>query len=309
MDKKIVTSIGGLGNQMFCYAFYKKLCMEYPQQTFFMDISDVWDRRYERGAEFLHAFPNIMINEATLAEIRQIEHKFAFRYRGKGSRILRKLVDHINTKYMMSKRKYCVTEERFKDWKSTIPDSEWSNILYFDGYWQDVSYYEQYINELKKDFQFIKIDDKKNQFLMKEIETTESVSVHIRRGDYVGEILDILDTKYYSDIIKNIQQENPHSWFYFFSNDAEYVKKEYAWLKEKTIVEHNCGLESFRDMQLMSACKKNIIANSTFSIWAALLNDNPYKKVYYPSHYYAGIEMQNINLPGFVKMQVNKQKG
>lgn len=309
MDKKIVTSIGGLGNQMFCYAFYKKMCLEYPHKNFLMDISDVWDGRFERGAEFLYAFPNVSINEATLAQIRQIEHKIAFTYRGKGSRLLRKIVDSINKKYMITQKRYCVTEPKFEEWGRKISNDAWDDILYFDGFWQNLDYYEPYINELKKDFQFLPLKDQKNIQLMKEIEDTESVSIHIRRGDYVGEILDILDTEYYTDIIKRIKQENPLSWFYFFSNDAEYVKREYAWLKEKTIVEHNSGLESFRDMQLMSACKYNIIANSTFSIWAAVLNNNPDKKVYYPSHYYEGIEMQNINLPGFIKVKVNNQKG
>lgn len=309
MDRKLITSIGGLGNQMFCYAFYKKMCLEYPHINFLMDISDVWDGRYDRGAEFLHAFPNIKVNEATLAQIRKVEHKIAFTYRGKGSRLLRKIVDSINRKYMVSQKKYCVTETKFEEWGCKIPNEAWDDILYFDGYWQNLTYYEPYIAELKKDFQFLPFKDQKNIQLMKQIEDTESVSIHIRRGDYVGETLDILDTEYYTDIIKRIKQENPQSWFYFFSNDAEYVKKEYAWLKEKTIVEHNFGLESFRDMQLMSACKKNIIANSTFSIWAAILNNNPDKEVYYPSHYYEGIKMQDINLPGFVKVKVNNQKG
>lgn len=309
MDKKLITSIGGLGNQMFCYAFYKKMCLEYPHKEFLMDITDIWDGRYKRGAEFLHVFPRIRINEATPAEVRYVEHKITFTYRGKGSRILRKIVDFINSKYMISQKKYCVTETEFEKWGRKIPIDAWENITYFEGYWQNVAYYEPYIDELRRDFQFTRLKDKKNIELMKEIETAESVSVHIRRGDYVGEILDILDTEYYTDIIKNIKRERPHSWFYFFSNDAEYVKKEYAWLKEKTIVEHNSGLESFRDMQLMSACKNNIIANSTFSIWAAILNNNPDKTVYYPSHYYEGIKMQDINLPGFVKVQVINQKG
>lgn len=309
MDKKLINSIGGLGNQMFCYAFYKKMCLEYPHKDFLMDITDIWDGRYERNAEFLHVFPNIMINEATSVEVRHAEHKITFTYRGKGSRLLRTVVDFINSKYMIGQKEYCVTEDKFEEWGCTIPNDAWDNILYFEGYWQTLSYYEPYIDELRKDFTFLQLQDQKNISLMKEIETVESVSVHIRRGDYVGETLDILDTEYYTDIIKNIKRERPQSWFYFFSNDAEYVKKEYTWLKEKTIVEHNFGLESFRDMQLMSACKNNIIANSTFSIWAAILNGNPDKTVYYPSHYYEGIKMQDINLPGFVKVQVKNQRG
>lgn len=308
MEKKLVTSIGGLGNQMFCYAFYKKLCLEYPEISFAMDISDVWDRRFERGAEFLRVFPNINISEASAYEVLQTEHKFTFRYRGKGSRLIRKMVDAVNKQYMKGRKKYCITEEIFEEKERKISGDEWQDIYYFDGFWQNIDDYLPYIDLFRKDFTFAPIEDVKNQETMEKIVNTESVSVHVRRGDYVGEILDILDTNYYTGIIKEIQKEKPDSHFFFFSNDAEYVKREYAWLENKTIVEHNSGLESFRDMQLMSACKINIIANSTFSIWAALLNQSRECKVYYPSHYYQGIEMQDIHLPGYIKVSVNNQK-
>ena len=308
MGAKIITAVGGLGNQMFCYAFYKKMCLEYPQINFLMDISDIWEKRYDRGAELLYAFTNIEIARATSSQILRAEHKFTFSYRGEGSRIIRKIIDLINGKYMNTHQKNCVTEEKFEAWHGKIPLQEWDNILFFDGYWQKIKYYTQYIEQLRNDFQFREIDDLQNIQFMDEIKKTDSVSIHIRRGDYVGETLDILDTSYYMEIIRNIQRRKPQCRFYIFSNDPEYVEKEYKWLKEKTIVKHNCEKESFRDMQLMSACKYNIIANSTFSLWAALLNDYPDRKIFYPSHYYKGIEMQDINLSGFVKINVNNQK-
>ena len=307
MDKKLVTSIGGLGNQMFCYAFYKKLCREYPNVLFYMDISDVWDGRYERGAEFLRVFPNVEIKEASAKDIRQIEGKYTFTYRGKGSRYLRKVVDFINKRTMETKKKFCITEELFEKKNGMISEKEWDEIQYFDGFWQNVEYYLPYMDELQHDFQYVAIEDEENRRLMKKIKDTYSVSVHVRRGDYVGEVLDILDTEYYSEIIRKVLEKQPESTFFFFSNDSEYVKREYAWLDNKIIVEHNTGMNSFRDMQLMSMCKENIIANSTFSMWAGMLNQNKDRVVYYPSHYYQNIKMQDMNLPGFVKCKVKDQ--
>lgn len=303
----LVNSIGGLGNQMFCYAFYIKLKNEYPNVNIKMDLSSVYDSRYERNAEFLRVFPAITIDEASAKEIWKVERKITFTYRGSGSRLIRKIVDYCNNLLMKSKMDICITEEKYKqemvaDEKNIL--DEYGN-LYFDGFWQQIEYYKNYIPQLKNDFIFAEIEDETNKEILRRITEQESISVHVRRGDYVGETLDILDTSYYTKIIKELQKNNPNSIFYFFTNDSEYVEQEYSWLKEKEIIKNNIGINSFRDMQLMSSCKHNIIANSTFSIWAALLNSNQDRKVYYPSHYYQGVEMQDINIDGFIKVSVS----
>lgn len=309
MKRVIITAMGGLGNQMFCYAFYKKMCIEYPEIQFVMDISDVWDGHFERGAEFLTAFPEVMVEKADSAEIFKVEGKITFQYRGKGSRLIRIVVDALNKRLMKPKERFCITEGIYGNQRKYSKD-DWDKIHYFRGFWQKTEYYQPYFKELQRDFQFAPITDVQNKKLAEEMRNRESVSVHVRRGDYVGEVLDILDTEYYRKIIEQIKNDNPDSCFYFFSNDSEYVEREYKWLDNKVIVKNNNSrMNSFRDMQLMSVCKKNIIANSTFSIWAALLNSNPDKEVYYPSHYYRGIEMETINMPGFIKVEVENQKG
>lgn len=308
MKKILVTSIGGLGNQMFCYAFFVKLKSEHQHMEFKMDLSSVWDRRYSRNAEFLSVFPNIKLEEASVKEIWENERKLTFTYRGKGSRIIRNVVDRCNAILMKKNREKCITEEKYALYRSGQKELNWEEILYVDGFWQQIADYKEYLSQLKKDFVFKEIEDEENKKMLQQIQEEESISVHVRRGDYVGETLDILDTGYYTGIIRELQTEFPGCRFYFFTNDAEYVEKEYEWLESKVIVKHNAGLNSFRDMQLMSACKHNVIANSTFSIWAALLNSNETRRVYYPSHYYKGIEMQNIDLKGFIKVKVNGEE-
>lgn len=300
-DKKtvIIRMIGGLGNQMYCYAFYKKMSTEYPNIKFLLDISDVWEKQYVRKVELLDVFPNIEIECATPYQIFKAQNKLTFKYRGKGSRYLKKIVNKINSQIMPYKKKYCITETEYNDNDSGL---NWENIRYFDGYWQNIDYYLLYLDELKKDFTFCLTENDKVIKAMAEIQECNSVSVHIRRGDYVGESLDILNTDYYKSLIDKIKRENTDAHFYFFSNDIPFVEREYEWLKEKTIIDFNTGKDSYRDMQLMSLCKTNIIANSTFSIWAALLNRSDSCTIYYPSHYYKGIEMQDIRLPYFVKV-------
>lgn len=307
MKTVLVPSIGGLGNQMFFYAFYRKMCIEYPHVNFKLDISDIFDKRYERNAELLRVFPNIEPQVASSKEIWQLERKINNQYRGKGGKIVRLIIDRMNQLCMKKNTGFCYTEDDFIKANYRISDEKWMNIKYLLGYWQDISIYSDYLEILQHEFQFSPVEDEVNKKLINDITTCDSVSVHVRRGDYVGEVLDILDTEYYSSIIQKIKMENPKSHFYFFSNDPEYIEENYSWLKEKTIVKNNQGLHSFRDMQLMSLCKKNIIANSTFSVWAALLNSNDKKEIYYPSHYYEGIRMKKIELPGYIQVTVKGQ--
>lgn len=302
---KIVTAIGGLGNQMFCYAFYKKLKSEFPNIEFRMDLSDIWDNRFENNMELYASFPNLRIDEATSKEIWKSEGKLVNYYRGPASKLVRKFVDKCNTFTMKNKRNKAYTEEQYMK-KPMLTETDIENINYFDGFWQNIDFYIPYLEELQKnDFKYAEIKDKCNQEIAEKIASTNAVSLHIRRGDYVGESLDILTTKYYEKIIRHIMEteENPH--FYIFSNDSDYIEREYQWLDNKTIVKNNLEIQSsFRDMQLMSLCRINVIANSTFSIWAALLNQNQDKKVFYPDHYYVGIEMQEIHLKGFYRIPI-----
>ncbi|MDD6824960.1 MAG: alpha-1,2-fucosyltransferase [Oscillospiraceae bacterium] len=292
--------VGGLGNQMFCYAFYEKIKKAYPDVKFIMDISSVWTRSFQREAEFLDVFPGIHVECATARQIFRAQNQLTFKYRGKGSRMIYAVMKKINSVLVPKKRKYCITENDYLENEGNI---EFENVRYLDGFWQNIDHYIPMLEDLQKLFAFRPMEEEYEINRMKEIQSCNSVSVHIRRGDYVGEVLDILDTEYYRSIIRKIQDEEPDAHFFFFSNDSAYVEREYFWLKEKTIVDDNTGSHSFRDMQLMSMCKTNIIANSTFSIWAALLNQNEHRKVYYPSLYQRGTKMQDIHLPGFVKVE------
>ena len=121
------------------------------------------------------------------------------------------------------------------------------------------------------------------------IQSTESVSIHVRRGDYLDPIyegkFDLLRDDYYRAAVARMKEiyEKPH--FFIFSDDKDFIKEAFDWIpaEERTIVNGNTGSDSWKDMYLMSNFEHAIIANSTFSWWAAWLNLNPNKLVFVPS--------------------------
>jgi hypothetical protein len=154
----------------------------------------------------------------------------------------------------------------------------------FNGYWQYLDYYESDLNELMKLFTVkdkYKTQEYKN--ILVKIQSTESVSVHIRRGDYV--LLSktyehfILPFEYYYEAINLISAKT----IFIFSDDMEWCKEKFKpqyFSKEILFVE---GLPAYLDFELIKSCNHNVISASTFSWWGAFLNSNPNKTVIAPT--------------------------
>ena len=296
---------GRLGNQMFIYAFYKEMCKRFPDINFKVDISTVYQKKYERGLELTYVFPGLDIEFASALETYSIEKKLTFKYRGKGSRILRNITDGINAKRRKKIESSIVTDKSLSGGDlSEISREKIESIRFFSGFWQKVSYYKDSILDLQQDFKFREMTDSYDIELAQRIANTNSVSVHIRRGDYVGEVLDILDADYYKRIVSEILKENPDTTLFFFSDDIEYINEHFGDIDKIIVSANRDDFSNFRDLQLMSMCRTNVIANSTFSLWAALLNNNPDKRVYYPSKFTKDEEAQMIELPGFIRVDV-----
>jgi hypothetical protein len=158
--------------------------------------------------------------------------------------------------------------------------------VFLKGYWQSYRYFQAYQNQIKKDFEFLNLPNKTNQALLKKIHTTESVAVHVRRGDYANHSATnayhgLTPKSYYQQAYKLIAKKITHPTFYFFSDDPEWVRNHLQIKAKAYYIGHNqeCPHE---DLRLMSACKHQIIANSSFSWWGAWLNQNPRKIVINP---------------------------
>lgn len=153
---------------------------------------------------------------------------------------------------------------------------------YIRGYWQSEAYFKNIEDEIRDVYQFKDIDDYNNA-VAEEMKIKESVSIHIRRGDYASFGMTIIGKEYYKKAISIIKEKIDNPVFYVFSDDANEAREI---LEESnvnyTIMIHNIGEDSYKDMFLMSQCKHNIIANSSFSWWGAWLNNNTRKIVIAP---------------------------
>lgn len=138
-----------------------------------------------------------------------------------------------------------------------------------DVYLQDHKYFEKHESEIKKLFSSQKPE-------------IPYVSIHIRRGDYVGNqfYVDLTQTDYYKKAIALF----PEDTFMVFSDDVEFAREYLAPLSDKFVFYHSSEID---DLNLMSRCKHNIIANSSFSWWGAFLNQNQNKKVVFPKDWYS----------------------
>jgi hypothetical protein len=158
---------------------------------------------------------------------------------------------------------------------------------YFIGFRQSEKFFPGIRKILLSDFSFSLPLDKESAKVIEKIRKTQSVSIHIRRGDYVqkksifSHSLALTPLEYYKKAIKYIEFHLSNPTFFVFSDDIPRVKKNLD-IQQANFIDWNIGEDSYKDMQLMSQCKHNIIANSSFSRRGAWLNQNPNKIVIAP---------------------------
>lgn len=243
---KIITFWGGLGNQLFEYVYYKWLQERYPNENIYgyypsVGLSD------HNGLEVDKHF-NVKLPSTSC--ISDIIGNFLFNV----NRICRKL---------------CISEIA----TCTQKNERYDAVFHCD-YWQDKKYI---LNSFTLEFNLIEISQR-NANLIKEIESNNVVSVHVRRGDYITSCNistygGICTEEYYRKAIDEIRKSVPDVKLLFFSDDSQYVRDTYKY-DNMLIVDWNKGENSIFDMFLMSKCKYMILANSTFSYWSARLNKN-----------------------------------
>lgn len=271
---KIVYFIGGLGNQMFQYAFYKTL--KEKGEKVYGELGYLQKMNVHNGYELQKIFG---------LKIPELNNKFfpKFFFENFGFRnnffikILKKIFKYLNLFYY---------EE---NWNENIENKKnKKNILIYNGLWQSEEFFLEIEKEIRKKFQFPNFTEKENILIKNKIEGTNSVSIHIRRGDYVGckNLEKLAPIFYYKRAIDYIIKNTDNPIFFIFSNDIAWCKENLKLEKKHYYIDWNKGDKSFRDMQLMSLCKHNIIPNSTFSWWGAWLNNNPHKIIIAPEKWF-----------------------
>lgn len=165
------------------------------------------------------------------------------------------------------------------------------------GWWQSEKYFPDIRNELLDTIEPILPPSHENQLLIKKINSSESIWVHVRRGDYVSNkhassFHGLVDKKYYYDGLKKIISKIPKSKLkkleiFISSNDIGWCKSELKFPYPTTYIDNKLGSE---DMRIAKFCKHDIIANSTFSWWGAWLNQNPEKIVIAPKKWFENVD-------------------
>lgn len=281
----IIKIKGGLGNQMFQYAFGWILAKKYKEDLL-LDTSVYGEKKIngiakrEFGLEifnndYLFASETDINSFLELSWIQQIRKKIGLNFR----KIYNDRVFEYNPNALQ-----------------LLPP------IYLNGYFQSYRYFKGRESAVRNLFNFdIKNIDQSNLEFMQDMEHSSSVAIHVRRGDYVENektksFHGGCSLEYYKRSISYIKNRIINPKLFFFSDDIEWVRKNFNVGLSSVFVEHNQGSDSWKDMLLISNCKHQIIANSSFSWWGAWLNDNPEKIVVAPARWLAKKEIDMNDL-------------
>jgi len=272
----VVKLMGGLGNQMFQYAAAKSLALKHHVElkvdvTF---LNTDTKGNYTRRKYELDIF-NSDIKLATNEEIL----KFKKKTNNKITRTLQRTFPNIfnNLNAVESGSKYNPEFNNFP--KNT----------YLNGFWQSEKYFENYKEQIKSTYKVIEQIPNELNIILNKIINTNSISIHVRRGDFISlksanDFHGTQSLNYYQLAIDIITKNNKNFNIFIFSDDIEWCKLNLNFNFPIHFSQHNYN--PYWDMFLMSNCKHNIIANSSFSWWAAWLNQNKEKIVIAPKNWF-----------------------
>jgi hypothetical protein len=272
----LVRVTGGLGNQMFQYAFGRVLQLKYKTA---LKVNPIWFNDKERKKHEtlqLHLFPNTDVTNASEKEVFFYKRKTLL-----GSKLL------LNLKWRWSRYSMFI-EPAFNFQPNVITTSTKNCSL--EGYWQSEKYFKHIRQTLLNDFEFPPLNDK-NREIEQIIRNNNSISIHLRRGDFIADPLNnknhgFIGLKYYAEAVGQFSKEQEAPLYFIFSDDINWVREHLKLSQDTLYIDWNKNEEAINDMHLMSLCQHNIIANSSFSWWAAWLNQNPNKIVIAPKKWF-----------------------
>jgi hypothetical protein len=268
--------LGGLGNQMFQYA--ASFAVARAKGTHLkLDISNFNGYELHNGYELNRIFD---IN-TPIASRKEVEGVLGW----KRYSLIRKFYRRL---FKGNEKSNYVIEPTFTYWSNIY---QLTDMAYLEGYWQSEKYFADIAPEVREIFTFKSELKDKNLDLSHLINASNSVSLHIRRGDYLSnsansKVYYQCSMDYYNKAIERVAKAINNPVFFVFSDDISWAKDNLNLDYQFVFIDHNSGEDSYIDMQLMSLCKHNIIANSTFSWWGAWLNANPKKMVYSPKEWF-----------------------
>ena len=276
----IVYMAGGLGNQMFEYA-YARTIQERTGVPLYLDCSELKFHGYEGRKYSLDKLnirkENIRVRDNTLKYI-------YFKFMKKMISKIHSNLDDNRMSELFDRKGMVISTNTYKFYNHRIH----SKTKYMYGNFQSWKYFEEINDLICNELRVIAGQTQQNTLIEKEIKSVNSVCVHIRRGDYVSDPawkqLNICDYTYYIKGLKLVSELVSNPVFFIFSNsndDIRWIKENYNF-KGFEIKYVDIDNPDYEELRLMSACKHFIISNSTFSWWAQHLAENKEKIVVAP---------------------------
>lgn len=266
----IITELnGGLGNQFFQYAAGLSLAVKH-QTTLKVSIQ-FKNNDTSRNLGLSHFNTNVI--EANQEEINQLYSSSTL------NRSIQALLPPPFKHYF--REKHFAYQSGFNKLGPNV---------YLKGYWQSELYFSSIADQVKATFTLKPEYYSSVLSLIEEIKTSESVSIHIRKGDYLlhpySEYYASLESAYYITAIAALQEQHPQLKLFVFTDDPSWVKENLHLASPYRLIS---GIETssmYEDFQAMLSCKYHIIANSSFSWWTAWLSAREGKKVIAPKQWF-----------------------
>ncbi len=313
---KVVSILGGLGSQMQKYAFFLMLQRKTDQKcyidtTYFLQRTS-WNG-YELDRIFNISAPdmrNILPKDA-IENIQSKKSGYLYEnlrylclnnkthYYFLGNRHSLRKYSQIVDCFRIVKHKYLMLKLKFGK-QEEYPDgcfSEMSNSYFDDYLMKSDVIFREVKDDVLEAFRFPDFQDEKNLETAKKMLSGNSVAIHVRRTDHLGDNGRLYDRKYYAKSVNFIRDNcSGVLSFYVFSDDIQWCKSNLVELgltpdDEITFVDWNTGMDSYKDMQLMTCCQHNVLAISSFSWWGYYLSEFADKIVCAPHGYWT--EVQN----------------
>jgi len=259
---------GGLGNQMFQYAFGRAKALKNKSEF------RIFFEHGKSSAKRDFLLENFNIKSETAEKLK----------------IKDKLFKITEEEYTFSQKMYDISDG------------------YFVGIWQSEKYFKDFENEIRADFVLKNDLSVKASEIKNVIASTNSASIHVRRGDYalderVNKKHGLVPLEYYARATAYTTGKIVSPKFFVFSDDIAWAKANLSLPPSAVFVSGN-GISECEEMVLMSLCKHNIIANSTFSWWGAWLNQNKNKIVIAPEKWFAsGADESDLIPENWIRIQ------
>jgi hypothetical protein len=296
----IVRLGGGLGNQLFQYAFGRRMSLANNADlridaSGYEHIATPDPERGIRGLGLDHfKIQGTLIRHRTGA--RPLESWVVRKLRKYHDKVVRLLEKR--TPYYLRQDVFEAEDKHFK-FDECVYNRRITGEVTFHGYWQTEKYFKEVEDLVRHE---LTIKDElagANAELADAIRITNAVCIHVRHGDNANEVataLGILPPEYFRQAVSQLVQQVPEPQFFVFSEDIPWARQMLQLDFPITFVSNNDDLRNYEDLRLMSLCKHHILGNSTFSWWGAWLGKKGGQIVYAPRRYYQNIDRPNPDL-------------